>query len=290
MAPLPRRARRSSSANFIATTASRCWPRDPYLRQIGPIRRNEKIVAVRPDDRDAAAQLLRSVCAQASRKRRGKRLPQSLRRRAPVFNRGSGLRKIHARRSVRDGERRVSGEQLKVMPCAGAKRLDGADAESQQVRCRRGQFGVPERELALRATGLRCGPIPSKAAQQAVPLFQDAPIPRERPEVGATRLANGDVQVPPPGAGSSRDEIDILRGEVDGCELPDGVDRAHRPIIESNHFLERTLTSFTQRDADLELMATVTPLELAAQAGIGWNRQVNAAVPVRDLALRRRAR
>ena len=77
---------------------------------------------------------------------------------------------------------------------------------------------------------------------------------------------------------------------MDGCELPHGVDRAYRPIIESNHFLERTLTSFTQRDADLELMATVTPLELAAQAGIGWNRQVNAALPVRDLPLRRRAR
>jgi hypothetical protein len=177
-----------------------------------------------------------------------------------------------------------------MVPGARAKCLDSANAESQEVRGRRGQLGVPKRELLRRATGVLAGPISGKTAQQTIPLFKDAPVPGKRAQIWATRLADGDVQISPARTGSSRDKIYVLRRKVNGRELPDGVDRAHRSFVESNHLLERALTSFTESDADLDLMNTVTPLEFSPQTGIWRNRQINTAVPVRDFTLCRRAR
>ena len=76
---------------------------------------------------------------------------------------------------------------------------------------------------------------------------------------------------------------------MDGRELANGIDRAHRPIVKSNDFLERALTMVAKCYADLELMVTVVSLELSSQAGIRRNRQIASAVPVRDFTLSRRA-
>src|SRR5688500_18962335 len=97
-----------------------------------------------------------------------------------------------------------------MLPGASVKRLDGAQTKSQQICRRRGQFGIPEREFAGPASRLLGSPIPGKAPEQAVPLLQAAPITRKCPKVGATRLANGHVQVSPPRARGPRDEIHIL--------------------------------------------------------------------------------
>jgi hypothetical protein len=176
------------------------------------------------------------------------------------------------------------------LPGASVKRLDGAHAESEQICRGRGQFGIPERELARWATRLLGGPIPGKAPQQAIPLLQNASIPRKCPQIGATRLTDGHVEVSSPRARRSRDEIHILGGEVDGRELANGVDRAYRSIVESHHFLERALTWFAESHTDLEVMDAIAPLELTAKAGIWRDLQVNSTVPMRDFPFRRRAR
>src|SRR5687768_11073021 len=177
-----------------------------------------------------------------------------------------------------------------MLPGASVKRLDGAQTKSQQICRRRGQFGIPERELVRRASRLLSGPVPGKAPQQAVPLLQDAPIARKCPKVGATRLANGHVQVSPPRARGPRDEIHILGGEVDGRELSYGVDRAYGPIVESHHFLERALTWFAESNTDLEVMDAVAPLEHSTKTGVRRNLQVNATIPMCDFTFGRRAR
>jgi hypothetical protein len=59
---------------------------------------------------------------------------------------------------------------------------------------------------------------------------------------------------------------------VDGCELSDGVDRAHGSIIESNNFLERALPSLAQSQADLDLMDSVASLECPPESSIRRNR------------------
>ena len=74
------------------------------------------------------------------------------------------LREVHARRSVRDGERCVSCQLFKMLPCATAERLDRAQAKCQQIRGRRSQFRIPEWELLRRATSLLCDPIAGQAA------------------------------------------------------------------------------------------------------------------------------
>ena len=76
---------------------------------------------------------------------------------------------------------------------------------------------------------------------------------------------------------------------MDGRELTNGIDRAHRPIVKSNDFLERALTTVAKSYADLELMDTVVSLELSPKTGIGRNRQITSAVPVRDFTLSRRS-
>jgi hypothetical protein len=77
---------------------------------------------------------------------------------------------------------------------------------------------------------------------------------------------------------------------VDHCELPNGVDGPHGLIIKSNHFLERALTSLAQSDANLDLVDSVTSLEFASETSIRGHRQINAAVPIRNFSLGRRAR
>jgi hypothetical protein len=77
---------------------------------------------------------------------------------------------------------------------------------------------------------------------------------------------------------------------MDGRELPNGVNGAHRLIIKSHHFLERALTSFTQSHADFNVMDSVASLEFSPESSVRRDCQINAAVPMGDFTLRRCAR
>jgi hypothetical protein len=74
---------------------------------------------------------------------------------------------------------------------------------------------------------------------------------------------------------------------VHSRELPNGVNRAHRLIIKSHHFLERALASFTQSDADFNLMDSVASLEFSPESSERGDGKINAAVPMRDFTLGR---
>ena len=153
-----------------------------------------------------------------------------------------------------------------------AEGMDGSHAETQHIRGRGGEFSIPEWKLAQRPFSLLRGPIPGKAAQQAVPLLEDMTISRQCPEIGSARLADGHIEISPARAGRSGDKTDILWREVDGCELSDGVHRAHGSIIESNNFLERALPSLAQSQADLDVMDSVASLECPPESSIRRNR------------------
>src|SRR5215210_3765116 len=130
------------------------------------------------------------------------------------------------------------------------------------------------------------GPIPRKAAQQTVPLLEDAPVPRKRTEVGTTRLAYGYVQVSAARAGSPRDQTNILGRKVYGSELSNGVNRSHRLFVKSNRFLERCLSSFSQSHTNFDAVDTVASLEFSPETSVRRNHQINATFPMRDFPLR----
>jgi len=76
---------------------------------------------------------------------------------------------------------------------------------------------------------------------------------------------------------------------VDGRELPNCIDGADRPIIESNEFLEWALCAVAKCNTDFELMEPVVTFELPLEPGIWRNCQISSTVPVRDLTLCRRS-